>query len=131
VKPKLPKDYATVHFLKWWYCHLNRELVKKGVFKRLLPIPLAFGFNAPHDSVQGSMPETLALTTFDETTVSSVALISTIQWCKFFCLTTLVHEMVHIHEGREVGCKRREKGHKKFWKKIREVYGSGVLDGWL
>ncbi len=110
---------------------MNRELVRKGVFKRPLPIPSVFGFNAPHDSSPGEMPETFALTIFDETTVSSVALINTIQWCKFFCLTTLVHEMVHIHEGPKVGCKRREKGHKKFWKKIREVYGSGVLDGWL
>jgi len=131
MKPKLPKDYATVHFLKWWYCHLNRELVKKGVFNRLLPIPSTFGFNAPHDSPPGGMPETLARSVFDEATVSSIALVSVIQWCKFYCLTSLVHEMVHIHEGHKVGCRRREKGHKRFWKKIREVYGSGVLDGWL
>ena len=131
MRPKLPKDYATVHFLKWWYCHLNRELVKKGVFKRRLPTPSTFGFNAPHDSPPGKMPETLALSVFDATTVSSIALVSTIQWCKFYCLTSLVHEMVHIYLGPEVGCRRHNKGHKKFWKKIREVYGSGVLDGWL
>ncbi len=131
MKPKLPKDYATVHFLKWWYCHLNRELVKKGVFNRLLPIPSVFGFNAPHESSPGNPPDTTAIVDFDATAVTKLALVNTIQWSKSWCLANLVHEMVHIHEGEKVGCRRGNFGHKKFCRKIREVYGSGVLDGWL
>ncbi len=127
----LPKDYASVSFLKWWYCHLNRELVKKGVFERLLPIPSVFGFNAPHDSPPGKPPTTHAIVDFRPGKVNRLALVSTIQWSKSWCLSNLVHEMVHIHEGENVGCRRGNRGKKKFWKKIREVYGSGVLDGWL